>query len=280
MKEKTWTMEEVLAMAGSYQSASVLTAAVALDLFTALAEKPAAAESLAAGLGTDTRATAILLDALTAMGFLKKQDNTYAVVPSAAKLLAGAGSALAMVRHQANCLERWARLAEVVKNGRPAEGIEGILGNADNLAAFIGAMHDISEPVAAKLIAELGPPDFSRLLDVGGASGTWTIAFLEAAPKAAATLFDLPDVIPLAKKRLADAGMAERVRLVAGDYNTDALPRGADLAWVSAIVHQNSRPQNRALFAKVLAALGNGGCTMIRDGRDAHPAARRGHVRH
>ena len=38
--------------------------------------------------------------------------------------------------------------------------------------------------------------------DDGGASGTWTIAFLKAAPLARATLFDRPDVIPLARRRL------------------------------------------------------------------------------
>jgi hypothetical protein len=38
-----------------------------------------------------------------------------------------------------------------------------------------------------------------------------------------------------------------------------------DLAWVSAIVHQNSRAQNRALFAKVFRALVPGGRIAIRD---------------
>jgi len=36
-------------------------------------------------------------------------------------------------------------------------------------------------------------------------------------------------------------------------------------AWVSAIVHQNSRRQNRELFAKIHAALADGGRILIRD---------------
>jgi hypothetical protein len=60
-------------------------------------------------------------------------------------------------------------------------------------------------------------------------------------------------------------GLASRVRLVPGSYDSDALPTGADLAWVSAIVHQNSRAQNRAMFAKVYAALAPGGRILIRD---------------
>jgi hypothetical protein len=69
----------------------------------------------------------------------------------------------------------------------------------------------------------------------------------------------------MAERLMRDAGLAGRVRLVAGDYNTDALPGGADLAWVSAIVHQNSREQNRAMFRKVHAALAAGGRILIRD---------------
>jgi len=59
--------------------------------------------------------------------------------------------------------------------------------------------------------------------------------------------------------------LKDRVRLVAGDFMRGALPSGADLAWVSAIVHQNSRAQNRNLFAKVFSALEPGGLILIRD---------------
>ena len=91
------------------------------------------------------------------------------------------------------------------------------------------------------------------------------MAFLRACPAATATLFDLPHVIPMARRRLAAAGMNKRVRLVPGDFMTDPLPRGADLAWVSAIAHQNSRAENRALFTKVFKALMPGGRIAIRD---------------
>jgi hypothetical protein len=43
------------------------------------------------------------------------------------------------------------------------------------------------------------------------------------------------------------------------------LPGGADFAWLSAIVHQNSREQNRALYAKIYRALTAGGILVIRD---------------
>ncbi|KKK72391.1 hypothetical protein LCGC14_2904340 [marine sediment metagenome] len=54
--------------------------------------------------------------------------------------------------------------------------------------------------------------------------------------------------------------------LAAGDFQDDpSLPAGADLAWVSAIVHLNSRRENRDLLTKVHAALCEGGRILIRD---------------
>ncbi|UCG50141.1 MAG: methyltransferase domain-containing protein, partial [Phycisphaerales bacterium] len=106
---------------------------------------------------------------------------------------------------------------------------------------------------------------FRHLLDVGGASGTWTIALLRAVPDAKATLFDLPSVIPMARRRLVAAELADRVTLAAGDYFTDDLPTGADFALLSAVAHQNAREQNQTLFAKIYAALDPGGALVLRD---------------
>jgi precorrin-6B methylase 2 len=126
-------------------------------------------------------------------------------------------------------------------------------------------MHELNARISRGLVRELQPMPFRHLLDVGGASGTWTAAFLDANPLGRATIFDLPHVIPMARRRLRGSRLAGRLRLVAGDFYRDELPKGADLAWVSAIVHQNSRRQNRELFRKVFRALEPGGRIAIRD---------------
>jgi predicted methyltransferase len=175
------------------------------------------------------------------------------------------GSQLAMLQHQANCLRRWSHLAAAVTTGRRPDLLPSIRGVAADYASFIEAMDNISGPVAPRLVAELQPLQFRHLLDVGGGSGTWTLAFLCAYPAARATIFDLPHVMPQARERIQAAGLADRVSLVPGDFYTDSLPPGADLAWVSAIVHQNSREQNRDLFARIFAGLVPGGQILIRD---------------
>lgn len=264
---KSWTADAVLGLARTFQPAAVLAAAADLDLFTFLAPQPATAEQAAAALNCDLRGLTVLLDALTALGLLAKKAGTFCLAPGLDDLLTpdGAHSVLAMAQHQANCLRRWAQLAFVVKTGHPAPDLASVRGEAGDLEAFIGAMHNISAPVADSVIQAIKPLRFEQLLDIGGASGTWTMAFLRACPSGRATLFDLPPVIPMAQKRLEAAGFLDRVRLVAGSYLEDELPPGADLAWVSAIVHQNSRAQNRELFARVWRALRPGGRIAIRD---------------
>ncbi len=262
-----WAAEEILALGRSYQGAAVLAAAAELDLFNPLCSAPLPAADLARRLQCDQRAVTILLDALVALRLLEKSGGNYALPSGLDAFLTPGGtqSVLAMAQHQAHCLRNWAQLGQVVKTGRPAPCMPGVRGRDGAQEAFIGAMHNVSAPNADQVIQAVQPLQFQHLLDIGGASGTWTIAFLRACPSAQATLFDLPHVMPLARRRMAAAGLEQRVQLVPGDFTCDALPPGADLAWVSAIVHQNSRAQNRDLFAKVLAALVPGGRIAIRD---------------
>ena len=72
-------------------------------------------------------------------------------------------------------------------------------------------------------------------------------------------------MIQLAENSIYRAGLRERVILVGGDFYADDLPAGADMAWLGAICHQNSREQNRALFARVYNALKDNGAVVIRD---------------
>ncbi len=262
-----WTVERLMETVRAFQPACVISAAADLDVFTILDRRPMTASRTASALSADPRAATILLDALVALGLLDKQGDIYCVGPDVASLLSADAptNVLAGVRHQANCLRRWALLARVVRDGGPAERTPSIRGETADLEAFIGAMDDFSAAVAPTVVGRLGSLKFGRLLDIGGASGTWTVAFLRMAPDATAVLFDLPPVIPLAQERLTSAHLLDRVTLVAGDYHTDPLPGGADLAWLSAIAHQNSPDENRALYAKIHTALAPGGTVVIRD---------------
>jgi precorrin-6B methylase 2 len=262
-----WNADTALAAARGYREACVIAAAADLELFDAFAGKRLTQAQAARRVRGDRRAVGVLLDALAALGLLGKSGRRYFVPQGVASALTEGGgrSVLAMCQHHANCMRRWAQLARCVRTGRPSARVPSVRGGQRDHAAFIGGMHNLSSSLSRVIVADLQPLRFTHLLDVGGASGTWTIAFLEANPSATATLFDLPRVIPLARRRLAKSGWAGSVRLVPGDFCRDELPKGADLAWVSAIAHQNSRAQNRELFRKICRALEPGGRIAIRD---------------
>lgn len=255
------TPEELLTLARVFQESRVLLTGAELDLFTLLSREPLTAGAAAARLGADERALAVELDALAAMGLLVKADGTYRTAPDAACLSGDAAdSILPMLLHAAGLWDRWTNLTKKIGgtplSQRPRE---------DATRAFIGAMHVVSAPQAAGLAAEVKIGGARRLLDVGGGPGTYTAAFLRAVPALTATLFDLPPVVEIARERLSAAGLLGRVTLVPGNFETDELPGGHDLAWLSAIIHQNGPDQNDALYGRIFRALVPGGRLVVRD---------------
>ena len=257
----------ILDLMASFRGCFVIGAAAELDLFTPLSRQSLTAGELSRQLKTDERATTMLLDASVALGLLTKNDGRYSVPAELRPLLASDSpqTILPMVWHSMAIARKWAQLAHVTQTGRPAESIASIRGAEADRAAFVAAMHTISGPLADDLVARLKPAPFKLLLDVGGASGTWTMAFLRAVPGSRAMLFDLPDAVEQARQRLAGTEFASRVTLIKGDFYTDELPPGADHVWLSAIIHQHSRAHNRELFGKIYRALVPDGRLGIRD---------------
>lgn len=259
--------EEVLRLANNFMESRILLSAAELNLFTVLNSGPLSAQEVAGRIGANLRASTVLLDALSAMGLLIKQDETYQCTNSASSFLSkGApNSVLPMILHAAHLWKRWANLTDVVQGTLTSKDGDRPSRSREELRAFIEAMHVIAAPRAQEIVVAANPSSAKALLDVGGASGTYTIAFLRAIPEMNATLFDKPEVIEMAREHLGKEGMLDRVTLVPGDFYQDELPPGNDLAFVSAIIHQNSPGQNSDLFNKVFRSLNRGGRILIRD---------------
>ncbi len=257
----------LLDMAESFMAACVLGAAAELDLFTLLANAPATAKNVTTQIDGDFRCTEILLDAAVSLDLLDKVDGRYSTPGPLVPYLTGdsAETLLPMVRHRMNVLRGWVQLPWMAKSGVPFPRQSSIRGALADREAFVAAMHSVSGPIADDVITDWGPPKFTHALDVGGASGSWTLALLRAMPEARVTLFDLPDAVQQARDRIGPTEFNDRVTLTVGDFYRDELPGGIDLAFVSAIVHQHSRERNRELFAKIYRALDPGGTIAIRD---------------
>lgn len=259
--------EVILKLARQFMESRILLSAAEMNIFTLLEETPSTAKDLANRLPADLRGLTILLDALTAMGLLSKHKDMYITATDAVPFLTAKSprSVLPMLHHAAHLWESWSELTAKVKKHGLTETPASSTRSTEELNAFIGAMHVVGMPLARKIVKAVQPGSARNLIDIGGASGTYTIAFLKAAPEMKATLFDRPAVIQIARNRLIEAKMLDKVQLVPGDFYVDELPGGHDLAMLSAIIHQNSPEENVDLFRKVLRAMVTGGRIIIRD---------------
>lgn len=96
--------------------------------------------------------------------------------------------------------------------------------------------------------------DFSghrRLLDVGGGTGSWSVAVCRAHDQLQATVLELPVVADVARMRVAAAGMTERIDVVNGDAMDSELPSGYDVFLLANLVHYWSPEENRQLLQRV-----------------------------
>ena len=257
-------LNQIMKEANFWVSRVILTAAE-LDIFTLLDEGPSTSSALAHRIGSTPRATDRLLNSLVALDFLEKHEDLFSLSAKGEFLSSRhPQTGLPSILHYSGLWQSWSQLTSVVKEGKPAERDRTEMDQAQR-KAFIGAMDVAGRDLSVRLADTFDASRFKRFLDIGGASGTYIIAFLRKNPHMTGVLFDLPQVIPIARERMEAEGFTNRIDLIAGDYNEDALPSGCDLALLSAIIHQNSLAENHSLFKKIFETLDPGGVLLIRD---------------
>ena len=260
-------MTAILGKARGFWEARILMTAAELDVFSLLQDVPKTAQQVCGELSSDRRGTEALLNALVALGLLVKKDGAFQTRPGFEKALSSSApqTVLPMILHMAQLWDRWGKLTEIVLGGEEAQSVEALERDVEGVKAFIGAMHTIGRGMAQGVVSRLDLSGRENMIDVGGGSGVYTIAALRAAPRLRATLFDRPLVTEIAREKIGEEGLLDRVTLVNGDFYGDALPGGHDLALLSAIIHQNDSAQNVALYRKIFDALLPGGTLVIRD---------------
>lgn len=242
---------------GGFRAARVILTANNLRVFEQIGKGREAAE-VAAAIRTDPRATEILLDALTALGLLKKTASTYRLTQTGKKFLLPDGPDYQgdLLRHGDALWKNWSGLDEVVRTGKPSRA-----GERDH-RTFIRAMHNIALQRVNKVIGALDLRGVKTALDLGGGPGTYSIALSKKG--IAVTLFDLPGTLETAREIVAAAG-AGTVAFRTGDFHFDDIGGPYDLALVSQVLHSHGPLENRALVGKVLDSLNPGGMIAVHE---------------
>ncbi|MFA6447884.1 MAG: methyltransferase [bacterium] len=252
-----------------YRQANVLCAGVELGVFEALANKPLDTAGVARKIKASRRGTEILLNALAAVGLLRKSGETFRLASVAERhLTADAPESLVYsIKHSANVQRSWIDLPFSVRTGEPVPRKPGKDGKPDpeRHRSFILAMHDGARGAADDLAAALDLSRVSRVLDVGGGPGSFLFAMIRKNPKIQGAVFDLPNTIRITREVIAANGMEASVGTIEGDFLADDFGDGYDLILMSSIIHINSPAENKKLARKAFKALNPGGRLVIRD---------------
>lgn len=245
----------------AFQPSRALLTGIELDVFTHLGEGATASE-VAEKAGTDPRATEMLLNALVALEALAKREGRF-FNTAASRFLAGEQRAGWL--HTVNLWDTWSKLTEAVRSGSaPARDEIADRGQAWT-EAFIAAMDRGAAERAPVVVQGAGATGVKRMLDLGGGSGAYSIAFARANPELEAVVLDLPGVLPLTERYIEAAGMKDRIGTTPGDLRTDHFGAGFDLVLLSSICHMLDERENADLVRRCREALVPGGRLVIQD---------------
>ncbi len=227
----------------------LVDAAIETGLLACFA-RPTTPEDAARQAGLDPRASRIVATALHDAGYLTG-ERALRLSPTGATLVAaGDDDPAADFAFEARAMRSHLGLSETLRTGLPQDDVSG--GDRVTRERFMHAMRRVAGPRAAVSARALGiPAPGARLLDVGGAPGTYARAFAAAGWQV--TVLDLPATLEIGGPWLREAGIAT----VAGDA-TQELPSGPwDAVYLGNVLH---------LFAPAVAA------ALVRRAGDALPA--------
>ena len=247
-----------------YTSSRALLTALELDIFTAVGTGASASE-IAAKIHTDRRATEMLLNVLVAMKLLAKNGDAFQNTPITARFLSGDSkdNARPGLMHNVHLWDTWSTLTDCVRRGTSVAQ-SPLTGREESTRAFIAAMDNNAKERAGQVVRAVGN-GFKRMLDLGGGSGAYSIAFAQANPQVHVDLLDQPSVLPLTQEYIRRAGLEARVQTLAGDLHTDSFPEGYDLVLLSQIAHSFSPEENRNLLGRIYQSLVPGGRLVLQD---------------
>jgi len=251
----------------AFTTARAIMAAAELGIFEILGTCERTADEVAAACRTDKKATLQLLNCLVGIGYARWQDGKYGMIDAHRKWLLRKSRSSVVDKLAFQMLE-WdlvGKLEDFVRTGTPLDFHSGM--SAEQWRIYQDGMRDISAGPAVELAGQLAiPPDATRLLDIGGSHGLYSIELCRRYPALNATILELPGAVDRASEIAAREGMGERIKHRLGNALTDDLGEGTfDVVIVNNLVHHFTAEQNGELARRVARALVGGGVYAIGD---------------
>jgi hypothetical protein len=261
----------------AFWPAKVLLSAIELGLFTELGARSMTGRELQHVLRLHPRANPDFFDTLVALRFLERDGDgpeaRYRNTEETALFLDRnspqfMGGFLEMAN--ARLYRFWGDLTEGLRTGGPLNEIKHtgasmfaeLYSRPERLEQFMDAMSGIS---AANFQAFAEKFDFSRyrtVCDVGGATGQLSMLVAQRHPHLRCTSADLPAAALIAERKIAAAGLADRVCARSIDFFSEPLPK-ADVITMGMILHDWNLEKKMYLVRAAYDALPPGGAFVV-----------------
>jgi hypothetical protein len=255
---------------GLFRTQAVSVAA-SLGIADILSKGPAPLETIARATSCHQRSLGRLMRFLVSEGiFSLERDGRYGLTPLGDQLRSDqpvSNRRAAIFYGSPPIWAAWGKLAEVVRTGRSgfelAHGeplFEYAAKHADFAAVFNDFMSEMARPRLAAAAYDFS--GLKTLVDVGGGDGTTLAAILGGYPGLQGVLFDLPAVVSDSDAVLRAAGVADRCRVVAGDF-FESVPEGGDAYLLSNILHDWDDDRCAQILSNCRGAMATGSKLLI-----------------
>ncbi|MDP6924586.1 MAG: methyltransferase [Candidatus Scalindua sp.] len=262
-------MQYINEISYGYWKAQALFVASELDLFTLIGKQGKSGKAIAKNLGTDLRATEMLLNALVSLKLLSKSRDIFWNTAVSKRCLSKNSPAYQgdRIKHFHNMWDYWSGLGRAVKTGKPTAFYNAKKGvDRQRLREFISAMHNTATVQADEIYTKLQIKERSRLLDLAGGQGSYSVIFAKRNQNLKAVVFDLPDVIKLTKEHIKESGMTGQVTTKAGNCLEDSLGKGwYDIVLVSHLLHAYDATESQKILKKCWDSLIKDGIVVIQE---------------
>lgn len=265
---QTAELAAVTATGSAFCSAKLLLSALELGVFTALREAPADEPELRDRLELHPRACRDFLDALVALGLLRRIGELYRNSEIADRyLVRGPGYRGGFLEGANHVLyPAWGRLSAALRTGEPqAEGnLARMLADPVRHRGYLAMMDSLSDPLAGDLARSLDWSRYRTLADIGGARGNMVGRLLQQHEHLHGVVFDLPPNAAPCAEHARSLGVAPRVRFHGGDFFADTLP-AADVLIIGHVLADFAPAARRTLVDKAFGAVQPGGALIVYD---------------
>jgi O-methyltransferase/methyltransferase family protein len=260
-------------LVNGYQVSQALHVAATLGLADLLADGASTSDELAEATQTHPRTLYRLLRALASIGVFHEEDGRrFSLAPLGEGLRTDAPGSLA---GWAGFIGRpyywqaWGHLLESVRTGENAfRHVHGAsvweyrAARPEESAIFDGAMMSRTRHANRALLAAFDFGPFGTVVDVGGGNGALLAGLLAAHSQMQGVVFDQPHVVAAAEGVLREAGVADRCRIVSGDF-FESVPKGGDAYLLKWIIHDWEDEEAAAVLRSCRSAIEPEGALLV-----------------